>query len=446
MTIEVEDLPPEYFHTYTKDGVTKTELIDHLEVYHRLVPTNQPFYFYGNYYSVFSYNLPCVVPKSVWNNIDEYSNSSLFCFRFDIRDYWALAYRTDYDQIEYPDSKQIAYVVDAGFRDNDPNSNDQSASERHMRGLTCFANKAVTTNITNVNVEAFVVAMRPEGTNCTVNLDQVKFYNCWQGQIFVWNDNGFQLDNWPTLGGDVGKMHTLPGRFGAKINITDSLLAKCGGPVILSQTYRAKEAANNELSVDVVVDDKSVLYSYVTGQEAWFVAVNQTPMAAQIVALDALVKGTAAPQGINASYLSDKKIQGVNTMNMVMVVMGAGVAPGEEYSGSFTKGGEVKMQMIKNASHKNPTDPFSGPLMPWIYDTYMSIPEVSQAPIFTTSAGGHFFANPTGDTPGSFTIDFLGGSTSPEYANGACFQGDYITMHMYGMGIMLEYYNATNPD
>lgn len=449
MTIEVEDLPPEYFHTYTKDGVTKTEFIDHLEVYHRLVPTNQPFYFYGNYYSVFSYNLPCVVPKSVWNNVDEYSNSTLFCFRFDIRDYWALAGRTDYDQIEYPDSKQVAYVVDAGFRDNDPNSNDQSASERHMRGLTCFTNKAVTTNITNVNVEAFVVALRPEGSNCTVNLDQVKFYNCWQGQIFVWNDNGFQLDNWPSLGGNVKEMTTLPGRFGSKINITDSLLAKCGGPVILAQSYMANKAANNELSIDVVVDDKSVLYSYVTGQEAWFVAVNQTPMAAQIMALDQLVSGTAAAQHINASYLSDQKIQGVKTMNMVMVVMGAGVTPGEEYSGSFTKGGEVKMQMIKDASVNNP-HPENGPYTyPWFYDRYMSDPMSSQAPIFTTSAGGHLFAVPfdvkhpeTGATlmpQGAYSVDFFG-TQQPGPASGNCFKGDYITMHMYGMGIMLEYY------
>ena len=236
-------------------------------------------------------------------------------------------------------------------------------------------------------------------------------------------------------------MHTLPGRFGAKINITDSLLAKCGGPVILAQSYKASEAANNELSTDVVVDDKSELYSYVTGQEAWFVAVNQTPMAAQIMALDQLVSGTASAQGINASYTSDKKIQGVKTMNMVMVVMGAGVAPGEEYNGSFTKGGEVKMQMIKDASVNNP-HPMNGPYShPWFYDRYMSIPAISQAPIFTTSAGGHFFADPSGAQPGSYTINFLAGSQTPEFASGACLQGDYITMHMYGMGIMLEYYH-----
>jgi hypothetical protein len=319
-----------------------------------------------------------------------------------------------------------------------------------MRGLTCFANKAVTTNITNVNVEAFVVAMRPEGTNCTVNLDKVKFYNCWQGQIFIWNDNGFQLDNWCDLGGDVGKMHTLPGRFGAKIYIEDSLLGKCGGPVILSQTYRASEAANNELSVDVIVDDKSELYSYVTGQEAWFVAVNQTAMAAQISALDAVVKGTASAQNINASYLSDQKIQGVKTMNMVMVVMGAGVAPGEQYSGSFSEGYKdgngqwhvtnVMMQMIKDASLNKPAKD----TQPWFYDRYMSFAKSSQAPIFTTSAGGHCYAA-MGASPACYTY-YTPGEEKEEnlnenFSSGNMFQGDYITMYMFGMGIMLEYYN-----
>ena len=433
MSIECEDLPSEYFHTYTKDGVTKTELIDMLEVYQRLVSVEQPFTFYGNYYSIFSYNLPCVVPKNVWNNTDDYSNSTLFSFRLDIRAYWSVDMNAA--EIDWPSDNQIANLQDVGFRDNDPNSNDQAASERHMRGLTCLTNKGLTTNVTNVNVDAFVVAMRAEGVNCTINLDQVKFYNCWQGQIFVWNDNGFQLDKWN--GEATPTDRALPGIFGTKINITDSLLAKCGGPVILAQSNRANEIANSELSVDVVVDDKSELYSYVTGQEAWFVAVNQTPMAAQIAALDALVKGTASAQGINASYLSDQKIQGVKTMNMVMVVMGAGVIPGEQYSGSFTKGGEVKMQMIKDASSVDPAVGTS----PWYYDTYMSIPGIDQAPIFTTSAGGHFFADPYGEVPGSYTINFLGGSTSPEFASGACFQGDYITMHMYGMGIMLEYYH-----
>jgi hypothetical protein len=364
-----------------------------------------------------------------------------------------MAYRTDYDQLalEYPDSRQIACVVDAGFRDNDPNSNDQSASERHMRGLTCFTNKGTTTNFTNVNVEAFVVALRPEGSNSTVNLNQVKFYNCWQGQIFVWNDNGFQLDNWPTLGGNVEEMPTLPGRFGTKIYIEDSLLGKCGGPVILSQTHRAGEAANNEISVDVIIDDKSVLYSYVTGQEAWFVAVNQTAMAAQISALDAVVKGTAGAQGINASYLSDQKIQGVKTMNMVMVVMGAGIVSGEQYSGSFSEGYKdgngqwhvtnVMMQMIKDASLNKPAENSQ----PWFYDRYMSFAKSSQAPIFTTSAGGHCYAVTVGDALGCYTY-YNPGAEQEEYlyenfSSGNMFQGDYITMHMYGMGIMLEYYN-----
>ena len=433
MNIELDDLPDEYKYTYTKDGVTVTELIDCLEVYQRLVPTDQPFNFYGNYYSVFSYNLPCVVPKNVWNNVDDYSNSTLFSFRLDIRGYWGLDLNAD--AIDWPNSRQIANIQDVGFRDNDPNSNDQSANDRHMRGLTCITNKGVTTNVTNVNIEAFVVAMRAEGSNTSINLDQVKFYNCWQGQIFVWDDNGFQLDKWN--GDSTPTNKYLPGAFGTKIDIKNSLLAKCGGPVILAQSNRTSEIANANNGVDVTVDDNSELYSYVTGQEAWFVAVNQTPMAAQIVALSQMVEMTSAAADRTDSYTSTEKINGVKTVNMVMVVMGVSIDPNkpEQYNGSFTQAGEKKMEMIKTTNPVKQPVPYSNT---WVYNNvYMAHPSLCNAPIFQTSSGGICF---TDAANGLIGVDWMNGGAMGA-PDSSCFTGDYITLNMYGMGIMLEYYH-----
>jgi hypothetical protein len=98
------------------------------------------------------------------------------------------------------------------------------------------------------------------------------------------------------------------------------------------------------------------------------------------------------------------------------------------------------MQMIKDASLNKPAENSQ----PWFYDRYMSFAKSSQAPIFTTSAGGHCYAA-MGASPACYTY-YTPGEEKEEnlnenFSSGNMFQGDYITMYMFGMGIMLEYYN-----
>ena len=214
-----------------------------------------------------------------------------------------------------------------------------------------------------------------------------------------------------------------------KINITDSLVAKCGGPVILSQTEDAEYAASANSKADVVIDDKTEIYSYVTGQEAWFVAVGQTAMAGQIMAMNALINGTAAPQGITAGYTTTTKIQGVSTMNLIMLVMGEGLALGDgtqDYDGSCTIGGQTVLQMNDG-------------LNPLLEGYIAATNAMGGAPVFQSSAGGVAYGNPYGSAPGCYQIDFSTGATG--YATGNFFQGDYITLNYLGMGVLLEYYH-----
>ncbi len=439
LDVKPEDLPPEYFFEYTdKNGVTKRELYDHFSIYNvGLTMTQKTFDIYGNYYSIYSYNIPCVTPKGVGNNGDEFSSSELFKIKamhsnlpdsmIDTSKDWVWN-QIDLNALEngtldMPFAEFSSNIIDLATRDNDPHSNDQTASERHMRGIICFKVGESITNFTNVNIEAYMISACVEHVNSTTNLNKVNFYNAWQGHLFLWNHNQFQA--WR-----VGNQYETKSYIQDLIvNITDSSLTKCGGPVILAQAGSTNDEGNHGVGIDVRVDDKSDLHTYVTGQEAWFVAVGQTQLAAQIKAMSALISAGSPTDG----YVATDKIQGVETINMVMVNMGAGMSlsGAETYNGSFTKtqnGSAVTGMMMSRPDNKLGT--FKNPM----YEMYSGATG-GQAPVFQSSAGGTAY---TDGATGCYGIE-TGGPGAPLQN---FYQGDYITLYYMGVGVMMEYYHA----
>ena len=427
VNITTADIPDGYMYRYNKNGVPQVGFYDKIQVFSRdLTKSNPTFAMYGNYYTVYSYNLPCVVEQGYHSsNEDAFSNAKLFA----IGSYADFRTSLDFNHKDYQSN-----VQNIAFRDNDPNSNDQSASERHMRGLSCFRFSWNVANLYNVNVDAFYVSMVPEDDDLTINLDKVKLYNSWQGHMFIWNNNYRQYVYYGDNHAEASK-HELPANYqNIKINIKDSLLGKCGGPVILSQTDNKQYAYNSKSGADVVAID-SELYSYVTGQEAWFVAVNQTSMAGQILGMNQLITGFS---GNTASFLSDKKITGVNTMNMIMVNMG----PGQDFT---DRGYEGSFTAVTTDGNGNVVSQTTGLYMnnddAYVLNQYKSMTG-GQAPIFQACAQVQQ-SNQAG------TCFYNGSILTPDntnYAGAGCFTGEYITMYYMGMGIMLEYYNASNPD
>ena len=422
MNVKEGDIPAEYI--YTAGGLDKKGTFDRLSLYDHVFDENhKEFNIYGNYYSIYTYSLPSVVKNGVANNIDEFSNSEIFRFRY------------------HPD-KSADIIVDGtvktsdlklnvlglAMRDNDPNSNDQSASERHMLGLIGFKIASCTANFTNTNIEAYVTSMIAEYDNLTVNLDKVKFYNAWQGHLFLYSHN--------VLAQDCGLMDAAPTEYyeNMKINITDSLLGKCGGPVILSQNDYDERTCNDLSGADVVVDAKSELYAYVTGQEAWFVALGQTTMAGQILALNNFFEGMGKKAGISTSLTSQQKIQGVDTFNLVYVVMGIGMdgygKPGD-FRGTFTRLDENGNPAVQGLNMNDLT--VTGLRAQIMAGAGEDVTAGASAPIFQTSAGGVMWTDMT-------NFNLVPGTEA------GCMQGEYVTIYMLGLGIMVEYYNPTNPD
>ncbi|MBO5879976.1 MAG: bacterial Ig-like domain-containing protein [Clostridia bacterium] len=403
--VKLEDIPAEYIYRYKRDGADKIGFYDHHAVFnHKNSDASPNFTMYGNYYSIFSYNLPCVVENGVANNDDAFSSSELFKFSVD-----RAHFNASFDHTKYKTD-----VISMAFRDNDPNSNDQAASEKHMRGLTCIKVNSHVVNINNCNIDAFMVSMIPEYDDLTLNISNSKFYNAWQGHLFVWNGNLVQ-----EYYGDTSS--TREGHKNMKIFVDDSLLAKCGGPVILVQNEKREYACNADSRTDIVVNGDSELYSYVTGQEAWFVAVGQTALAAQILGMNNYLTASAAQQGLSASYTTNTKIEGVTTINLILANMGTGttLTQGERYEGTYTENGVVGLNMTNN---------------PWLETYNAALKDMGAPPVFQSSAGGTCF---TDNASGVYGLET--GTMGAATAN--CFEGKYITLYYMGIGIMLEYYH-----
>ena len=425
-SIKTTDIPAEFMYTYKNSrGATVSEFYDHTYIFRRDIGVaGVDFTMYGNYYSVYSYELPCEAETGVAGNSDGFSNSVLFSFTVNDAD------------LTYDHHTNKVNVVNMAFRDNDPNSNDQTASERHMRGIICLKPRHVEFNVTNTNIDAYYISMVTEADDLTVNLNKVKFYNAWQGHIFAWTINTIQewhnmLDSAPRAGHEP-----------MTINISESLLAKCGGPVILVQNDKASKLACSESGIVINVDaidnsmdyinapkaNTSSLYSYVTGQEAWFVQVQQTAMAGQILALDPFVSGMASQFGINASFTSNSKIQGVDTMNLIMAVLGTTIGGNEDYDGILQANGNTLLNMTNNTD----VDGYLATLGTMLAAGYLP----AMPPVFQSSAGGTCF---TDNSTGCYSINhqtYQPGAPSP-----ACFQGEYISLYYQGMGLLLEYYH-----
>ena len=424
INITKNDLPSKYIVNYTKDGQTYEALVDQMGIFNHISSVGSTFSIYGNYYSIFSYDIPAVAHKGFGNNQDNYSSSTLFELQANNNEF------DYYYQTNLPTENIVYNIKDLALRDNDPHSNDQSASERHMRGLSAFQVGESTVNITNVNIDAYMMSLSTEEDQLYLNIDKSKFYNAWQGHLFLYSNN--HLQQWHN---EEGNPAPWSGVFGQKVNITNSLLGKCGGPVILAQNANRDKSYNYGLSIDVVVDqytDKH-LYSYVTGEEAWFVAVNQVPLAKKIILSNQLFLGVAPQLKMNASFTSTDKIAGVETVNMKMVVMGGGDLTGgsiAEHRGSYTVGETTVMNMKVNSDSENKA----------LKDMLVSH---SNKNIFQSSSGGIAYYNEAANVYGGEN-PFVSLYTTPEeigYNLMQLFSGGYVNIYTSGIGILLEYYH-----
>ena len=257
----INDLPEPYI-IRNQDG--SVGFGDAFEVYARRIG-EEGFAIYGNYYTINTSNLPTMnhIPETVGGETS--SNSQMFGFAYD-PDSLNEAERRAFDYTKYK-----CLIENWALRDNDPNSNNEAENARHMLGLSCFYFRHVDAKIDNSIVEAFSMGMMVFDCNIKVTIEDSTLNNSWMTHVYVYAHN--QLQN---FGDELRRQDPWDTLTPVEIDVKNSSLTKCGGPVIMTHSKSMDSTAEldryniNAGSVITVTD--STLESYVTGTEAWFKA------------------------------------------------------------------------------------------------------------------------------------------------------------------------------
>lgn len=421
IVLQREDVPAAYFIP-ADAGSAAGYLYDGLMVYRHMVTKAVPtFTIHGNYYTIDSKNLPRVPLIDEVYNKDGISNSALFMFSVDplltdTRNGDGYPTQAGVDVNAYQAYDHTAYTTNINnlsIRDNEPRSNmsNQEILDASKCGLLGIKTRFHVVNLNNIRVEAFMLSLLTDYDHQTVNINQSIFNNAWQNHIFasskniLWERNG--------AADEAAANHVNP-----TINIIDSQVTQCGGPIIISQTNTEQNASKTSANI-INIDDKSVVNTYISTGDAWFAAypLAQT-YANKIVAMNPII---AAASNNTAGFVNNTMTEGKDILNIVMIDMIAGndltPNPAVDLNSILSVNGNA----VLNQKDMNPTA------------AYMIQQTGGQLPVLVTSDGGVFGINPEAADPSQMVV----GTLTPE-----CFSGQYITLYYLGMAITFEYFHT----
>ena len=418
-TIQRSDLPAEYFFNGS-DG--NTYIWDHQSIYYYEMKAKGTFNFYGNYFTINTYNIPIVAPVGTMtttgvaaNDDDEYSSSEIF--RFHVAD--SLLKDPNYNHTDY-----VFNLYALGMNDNDESVSEEElvASKRHMLGVYAFKIAKAIYNFNAVNATRYYITVMEEYDCVTMNLNYTKFYDSWQSHINTWTGNLIDDENATTLHANHAP---------TTININNSFVGKAGGPAIFCMNSEPDLACNSQSKPVVNIDENSEVFSYVVGDEAWFTSHGISAQAVQISQLNGFF------QLNGASYTTKLGESNNNYMNMIMIIMEADYIPGVstgtpvDVDGTLTINGTTALDMndydltgdgVADINYGNQ----------YVHGTIAQAAAAGQyPPVFASAAGG------VGYTDLQTFTDVLG--------NGAVYQGDYLALYWYNLGIALGFNEGNLP-
>lgn len=319
----VNDIPAEYLYTYPAGHPMAGYKAFHngnFVVYRHILTDISPnFGFYGNYFQINCTQMPDACDETVTEYGKEISNDKLFAFNVD-----ETIFNTEEKFSTYDHSKYTALVENLSLFGNDASTNDAGQNREHLLALAALNMAFNTTTLKNVAIEAFNNSIIAQNDNLTINMDKCYLNNAWQGHIYCWLNNSIQED----LPGDHYDVDPLPGHKQMLLNITNSTLTKCGGPVIMAQIETddgVVEAYNKNSALHVTVDAATTMWAYANGTEAWFQAVGMTGPASMLMALNQPVAGYGSAIGAPSAFTTTTTPEGTvdnAKANLIFLSMG----------------------------------------------------------------------------------------------------------------------------
>lgn len=482
-TLTMSDLPQEYFiapdanvseYTFYNDST----LLPHSTDYYNADTGRYEFNFYGNYYTIYTYGIPLTNNVSGRGNqyfgtddgggvtaVGRVTTSQLFRFyRYNAQEEAAAAG-------EWNNKNYVVNLHDFRMMDDDPNrpTGDTSTSARSLRGLIGLKVQYIDAHLNNLIIEKYYISMLADCDFLDVEINECKFYNAWQNHIFIFGTNRIQTDSTKAPGeaGSIGGYH------GINLNIKNSKITVCGGPIIISQTDVRDDSGNfirkNMYTKNtVVIDDATEIYTYVNANAAFFAAFGAQQEASLIQGLSQALKAQTG-----YSYEIGNPLNGYEGkfMNMIMLNMtdGFGASDGSnDVDGSLTVAGTQVLNMNDSG--------YAAAVAALMGQGYTQAQ--AEGAILTGQASGVidasgnvmldriWAANPAAPVVQSTAATAgVGTALSTAYFNGTAFEGvtnaqtfdvgaissshalcsgEYLTLYYGGMGIVLgDYHNCT---
>ena len=423
LSITENDIPGDYLREYPqghpKAGQKYLDNGNFVVFAHELSAASPSFGFYGNYFQIDVKDLPYTADASIDNFGSEYSNSKIFGFSVDVK----TMVTTSAEFAAYDHTAYTTTVENVAIIGRDASSNVEDAS--HLNALAAFNVMFHTVTMKNVSVEACNIGVVAQNDNLTLNLDSVTFYNSWMNQIYAWNNNYLQ-----EIVSDASfNMDPLAAQKPMEINIKNSTLTKCGGPVILSQLELNSEGAiepyNMNSGLQLTIDDASVLWSYADGTEAWFRVNGISTAATTLMALNTPLQNSAAMAGKVGSIATTNTPEGTTQSAKANIYF-------------IATGGGKDVVTINGACVYN--------YRSTAVQSYFTANPLAQmgAPLLESSAGGYAAGDPSQPVLLSTTAIGQPLETSGENTD-KFFSGDYMNIITYNplmggaVGVLMEY-------
>ena len=335
----INDIPEAYIAN--KGAATGEGFDDSFAVYDRFIggtswitgtSTPNTFGIYGNYFTINTSGMPMMSDDPDICGSLVASNSWIFRFKNNPN----LRQQSPEQAQGFNFTQYPTLIENLSLRDDDPNSNTEADNHRHMFGMNTISINMVDATYDNVIIEAYTISTVISDTNTRLTIKNSILNNAWQNHIFAWTNNYLQ----GVYGDDYKAMAPWDNVTPMEINVINSQLTKCGGPVILQQSDDASAPYNAKTGVVLNVDAASELYSYVTGTEAWFKAYPfAATYAAKIQAMSQLVQSAT---GGAASLATTRPGNGeTQFLNMVFANLSG--------HAKFTVAGEVLMDTFSDS-------------------------------------------------------------------------------------------------
>ncbi len=303
------DIPAKYL---TTDASGNPAFDDAFEVYTReLYPDsngNTSFDIYGNYFTINTEALPLMTNDPTLNGGLTSSNAQVFNFECWFDDANGSGDSTNmtvsFDYKNYP-----VLIENIAFKNGDPNSNNAADNEHHKFALAGIRIKHVDITMDNTIMEAFSTSMMLFDCNTELTIKDSIFNNAWMTHLYARAHNDFQNHN-----GGPREQQPYAGVTPIEVNLVNSSLTKCGGPVIMTHSAELVLPYNASVGLTINADTSTEMWSYVQGTEAWFQAYSDMgamTYATLLQAISGAISNTAAdPYGQSASLTTTREGNG----------------------------------------------------------------------------------------------------------------------------------------